>query len=420
MAELIPLLYSNLGEYLSFSLSSFLKQIFYRCTNHLNKKTNEPIIYSDWHELQHDLIENILQRLNQVDRRRLSCVCKSWRSHVKQTKNRIAPQFPWLVLPHGPNCKSFSFFSMSEGAVHNFKLPKSAKGGLCVGSSQGWLIIIAGSEWDPKVYLSNPFSGSQYQLPSFTTIPSFMDSESSSQDPIYSLTSFIDKIVLSSTEPAEGIVAAILDEGLVLAFCKPGDREWSVFREPNEQAREFLDIEFCQDTLYAVDEEGDFATYTVELTKRKLILNIIPGSSIPINFPPEDVDDEFDVQIIKEANQTLHLVESDGEILIVQSSVDYLITGVGEEGEDEVLEVEGEEELMELLLFRSFLYKSTTEFGVFKIDCSSGNLLVSNVNGLGDRMLFVSTSSSSISLSARDFEGFRELHILFDRQLLQF
>ncbi|KAB1223260.1 hypothetical protein CJ030_MR2G002425 [Morella rubra] len=391
-----------------------------------------PIVYGDWHELPHDLMEIILQRLNQVDRRRLSCVCKSWRSHVMQTKDRIA-EFPWLLLPHGPNCKSFSFFSMSEGAVHNFKLPKTVKGGLCMGSSQGWLIVIKGSERDPKVFLYNPFSGSQYRLPSFTTIPSFLETESSSRDPICRLTSSIHKIVLSSPKLDECIVAATFLDCPVLAFCQPGDREWSVFEELNEQPRDFLEIEFCQDTLYAVEVEGDFATYTVELTNRKLILKIIPGSRFPINNLPEEVVDESDTVIMKDVTQTFHLVESDGEILIVQSSVDFLITGIGEEGEDEVQEEEEEEEeaeeeeeeeeaeareeeeaeaeeeadeeLLEVL-FHSFFYQSTTKFEVFKIDCSSGNLLVSNVDSLGDRMLFVSTSSSSISLSARDFEGF--------------
>lgn len=178
MAELIIHLYTNLGDYLSFSPSSFLKNtVFY---NPPKKEHN----FGSWHELQDGLMENIFRRLNLIDRVRFGGVCKSWRSLVMQKHVRAAPQPPWLLLPHGRNCKSLSFFSICEGVVYDIKVTEAAKGGWCIGSSRGWLIMASGTEYEPEVFLFNPFSGVRHNLPSLTTIfPSFFDYVDAARDP---------------------------------------------------------------------------------------------------------------------------------------------------------------------------------------------------------------------------------------------
>jgi hypothetical protein len=178
MDELIIQLYGNLGEYLSFSPSSFLKHIFYT-----TKKDDH---FGRWHELPDGIMENIFLRLNLVDRVRSGGVCKSWRSVLVMHK-RIGvddPQLPWLLLPRSQSCKSLSFFSMSEGIVRNIRLPEAAEGGWCFGSSNGWLMMARGTEYEPEVFLVNPLSGFQLNLPSLTTIfPYYYDHVDAARDP---------------------------------------------------------------------------------------------------------------------------------------------------------------------------------------------------------------------------------------------
>jgi hypothetical protein len=127
-------LYGNLGEYLSFSISSFFKQqILYRNNKRSKSKSSKLSksfvhVYGQWDELSDDMMGEILGRLNIIDRIQLGGVCKSWRSIVKQKDIHSAPSVPWLLLPHAQNCNSLSFFSMSEGIVHGIKLPKAAQG----------------------------------------------------------------------------------------------------------------------------------------------------------------------------------------------------------------------------------------------------------------------------------------------------
>ena len=187
MAEL----YGNLGEYLSFSISSFLKQQILYCNNKKSKSKSKSSklsksfvhVYGRWDELSDDMMGEILGRLNIIDRIQLGGVCKSWRSIVKQKDIHSAPSVPWLLLPHAQNCNSLSFFSMTEGIVHSIKLAKAAQGGWCFGSSKGWLTIARGTQDDPQVFLLNPISGFQCHLPSLTTIPYFKDFVDVAWDP---------------------------------------------------------------------------------------------------------------------------------------------------------------------------------------------------------------------------------------------
>jgi hypothetical protein len=221
MAEL----YSNLGEYLSFSVSSFLKQQILYHNNKKSKSSKSFVhVYGRWDEVPDDMMGEILGRLNIIDRIRLGGVCKSWRSIVKQKDIHSAPSVPWLLLPHAQNCNSLSFFSMSEGIVHSIKLAKAAQGGWCFGSSKGWLTIARGTQDDPQVFLLNPISGFQRHLPSLTTIPYFKDFVDVAWDP-NRISSFIRKIELSSTDLSICIVAASFSLPNSLAVCKVGDKE---------------------------------------------------------------------------------------------------------------------------------------------------------------------------------------------------
>ncbi|KAE8008803.1 hypothetical protein FH972_005278 [Carpinus fangiana] len=358
-------LYGNLGEYLSFNVSSFLKQqslyfsfsvfsflkqqILYR-NNKKSKlsKSSKSFVheYGRWDEVPDDMMGEILGRLNIIDRIRLGGVCKSWRSIVKQKDIHSAPSVPWLLLPHAPICNSLSFFSMSEGIVHNIKLPKAAHGGWCFGSSKGWLTIARGTHDDPQVFLLNPISGFQRHLPSLTTIPSFkdfVDMGSLGWDP-NCVTSFIQKIELSSTDLSRCIVTAIfrLPTANFLAVCKVGDKEWSVFQGLKEKGSYCFDIKFHEDKLCALVEEEEeeeevrFFCHTMELGSHEeaVVLKLIPNISARAPFLNEEETEIGDIWIQRNALQS-HLVESDGELLIVSALINSFFSVPGEEDEEE-------------------------------------------------------------------------------------
>ncbi|GLT72740.1 hypothetical protein SLA2020_446470 [Shorea laevis] len=402
MAELIIHLYTNLGDYLSFSPSSFLKNtIFY---NPPKKEHN----FGSWHELQDGLMENIFRRLNLIDRVRFGGVCKSWRSLVMQKHVRAAPQPPWLLLPHGRNCKSLSFFSICEGVVYDIKVAEAAKGGWCIGSSRGWLIMASGTEYEPEVFLFNPFSGVRHNLPSLTTIfPSFFDYVDAARDP-QRFASFIDKIEVLSSDPSECIVAATFSRSKVLAFCKPGDKEWSVWEGINDQQRHYyLDIIFCEDTLCALvgmeEVEGGFESYTtcMKLGNREVMVKVIPHI---VHVFDHAINDDFEIGdqdsgFVEEEGSKFNLVESDGELLMVVNVVDVHFTEFGESEEED--EDDEEEGWGWGPVLWEFVYYKTRTFEVFKI----GTVPFTRVRSVGDKMLFVS-QGESLSVSAADFKGF--------------
>ncbi len=364
--ELIIKLYGNLGEYLSFSLSSFLKQIFYQ-------KTDEPIVYAGWHQLPDDLMEAILRRLNLIDGVRLGSVCRSWRAVVKQEHIRTAPSL-WLLLPHCPDSKSLNFFSTSEGIVRTIKLPRPARGGWCFGSSRGWLTFARWEKGNPQVFIFNPLSGFRHHLPSLTKIPSFDDYVGGAQDPSR-LTSFIRKIELSSTDLSKCIVAATFREPAdVLALCKPGDKEWSVFQGLKGQSPRYLDIIFHEDKLYALMHKGAFfASYSIELAeKREVIFRVIQNIVVPL------------IHTWWRRTLESHFVESDGELLIVKS--------------------------------QKYAFNKRRRFQVFKIGFgyifSSIRPRFTRLTSMGDKKLFLS-KSKSLSISGPDFNGIGGNRICF-------
>ncbi|KAK2643021.1 hypothetical protein Ddye_024784 [Dipteronia dyeriana] len=77
----------------------------------------------------------------------------------------VANQFPWLLLPHSLYDNNLRFFDLSAGGIYNISLPENLRGGLCCGSSKGWLAMAIGEEFDPILVLFNPISGVELRLP---------------------------------------------------------------------------------------------------------------------------------------------------------------------------------------------------------------------------------------------------------------
>ncbi|KAM7518972.1 hypothetical protein LguiB_017934 [Lonicera macranthoides] len=215
---------------LSFGLCSMRKQILYKIGKRGRKLKRDnqhaAYSYSRWQNIQPDIMETIVKRLEATDLVRMSCVCNSWRQILVLHKDIwiTAPDIPWLLLSHAPDCQSLSFYSMSECRFYNMKLPKKAQGGQICGYSKGWLAVVKGSNLNPHMFLLNPISGEQIKLPSLTTVnPYYSDFIVRRRAKHYNALNFVHRIEVFSGIGPFTVVSAIFGWSL-LGFCKLGDK----------------------------------------------------------------------------------------------------------------------------------------------------------------------------------------------------
>ncbi|KAL9415611.1 hypothetical protein AB3S75_043830 [Citrus x aurantiifolia] len=400
-----------------------------------NKEENDEREYGHWDQLPFDIMEKILKQLSHVaDSVRMSCVCKSWRSIITKennntTRNRNA-QVPWLMLPHvtDNNNNLLKFYDLCEGRLYNLKLPKNMQGSWygsgswCCGSSKGWLVMLKGSKFNPDIYLFDPISGIQLPLPPLTTIPSFENFLLDDRPYYYGtagLLEFIRKVELSSVDARNCMVAATfnLDGSLhkTLALCKPGNKRWVIL---DKEYDEFgTDIEYGTDILFyngelhvLISRDASFATSTIKVGDDDLFLKLIPNNPMSMI---EDLEDDWNPEEDESAEELMiasYLVESDGELLIVYKIENFMKTVllIGEEEEEEEEEEEDE-----------FTYNPVIGFEVAKINHDpSGTMRLTRVNSLGERVLFV-TRSSSLSVPATNGLGNNCIFFVDDSDIME-
>lgn len=206
-------------------------------------------------ELPEDMLRLIQQRLPISDQFQFRAVCRCWRA----TGGVVS--LPWLMLGSHPlsNTDPF-FFSPSEKKAYHSCPPLMRRRG-CVGSIEGWLIMVDNVLWRPEGFMSprsffsllhtsstnfhtdnfffNPMSSARVNLPSQSTIPC----------PNSNQPSFFSKVIASCVPTRSNcLVAAICSDG-GLAFCRPSDESWTFI----DQARllTFDDIEIMDGKLYA-------------------------------------------------------------------------------------------------------------------------------------------------------------------------
>ncbi|CAK9138815.1 unnamed protein product [Ilex paraguariensis] len=433
MAALIFLSNLNLGDYLSRSWSYFIKSIIRTGQNNAPNSKNQ-VTCGCWHNLPGDIIETVVNQLTLTDRIRMSSVCKGWRVILTKKDIQTVVEIPWLMLLQYPIGKDISFYNFSEERVYNLELPKSVHGGWCYGCSKGWLIMITGSEFNPSLFLLNPITGAQLQLPSLTTIPSFESFAIWHSK----FEKFITRITISSTDAAECIVAAICDDE-ILVFCRPTDERWNIFQGEGEDNGNSCDaLLFRNNTLYVLidSEENCVRNFSIKLSDCQMMLTLI---SFHYNgyFNVEDEVVEFQhFKIFKETCIHYDLAEStDSELLVIVQildifalkddildDVDDLAYGddLGEGEEHDIGEGNQEHEDGDDIGERyedengcplRLRYWKTIGFEAFRINLSNGHCDI--LNSLGhDTVLFLDIVGSSCFLN-RDSNGIHGNSIYF-------
>ncbi|RXH97390.1 hypothetical protein DVH24_007736 [Malus domestica] len=157
---------------------------------------------------------------------------------------RGAQELPWLLLPRICDDRMRFLSPFDGGKFHKLRVPEPIQRGKLFGSSKGWLFMVKEKEKD--MFLFNPISGAQRQLPSLTTIPSFQIFVEAKEWKLHGASSLFIHTALSTSDVDHPgcMVAAIFDSHNVLGLCRPGDKTWSVF--------EVLDENDVQGKLYSL------------------------------------------------------------------------------------------------------------------------------------------------------------------------
>ncbi|XP_048426771.1 uncharacterized protein LOC125470972 [Pyrus x bretschneideri] len=223
--------YQNLGDYLFlrswfpfFKLKKLLPLEFFKTSD---------VEYCRWQRTHCGILEIVVRRLNLSDRIRLGLSCKSWASVCMPGDVRGAQELPWLLLPRICD-DSMRFLSPFDGGkFHKLRVPEPIQRGRLFGSSKGWLFMVREKQKD--MFLFNPISGAQRQLPSLTTIPSFQNFVETKAWKLHGASIFCVHTVLSTSDVDHpGCMVAAIFGSHVLGLCRPGDKTWSVFEVLDE------------------------------------------------------------------------------------------------------------------------------------------------------------------------------------------
>ncbi|CAB4317890.1 unnamed protein product [Prunus armeniaca] len=203
-------------------------------------------ITSRWSdELPEEIMQLILHGYTSQTISAVGQYAVSWRAARPLKRCPPVPQLeiPWLMLRSHPfSLKDHYFLSLSDNKTH-----KSSSFGSndyisrrdCVGSIEGWLIMVDSEFWRPE--------GVRVMLPSQSTIPY-----------MYGTRAFFFKKVVASSLPllttsswsksdddhhrhqiinSSCLVAGLCGEGLYLALCRPTDKSWTLIEPVLEGTR---------------------------------------------------------------------------------------------------------------------------------------------------------------------------------------
>uniref|UniRef100_A0ACD5TWN7 Uncharacterized protein n=1 Tax=Avena sativa TaxID=4498 RepID=A0ACD5TWN7_AVESA len=120
--------------------------------------------------LSPDLLASIHDRLGFLDRVAFAAVFASSCDH----DDLFQPHAPWLVFPGNDPAETVQLFSIADRRGATVPAPAPAlRGHVVVGSSRGWL---ATADVRGQIYLVNPATGEQRELPHLSTMGVFLPS----------------------------------------------------------------------------------------------------------------------------------------------------------------------------------------------------------------------------------------------------
>ncbi|XP_004305803.1 PREDICTED: uncharacterized protein LOC101304501 [Fragaria vesca subsp. vesca] len=201
-------------------------------------------------ELPEDIMLLILRRLYSSDYFRCRAASRSWLATIDRaiaSKTSLpSPQLPCLMFRSGAEEEDHCFLSLSENhKVYKYSSPAYDMKNLeCVGSTEGWLIMVDHGGTSVANFCLNLISGARVMLPPQTTIPCIGDDNKQA--------SFVSRVITSSapTNPNSCLVAAVHSHCRGLAFCRPSDKSWTLITVVGYRDIIVHDIEIIDGNLY--------------------------------------------------------------------------------------------------------------------------------------------------------------------------
>ncbi|KAI9186598.1 hypothetical protein LWI28_018925 [Acer negundo] len=248
------------------------------------------MVQVQWSDLPVEILSIIFQKLKDpCDVYRCGLVCVSWKSVV----TTILP--PFLLLSNvggfsddmtsfhfeaSLNKQSCSLFNTQTNETHEIFLPEVEKCWFS-GSSFGWLITIC-LEPPHEVHLLNPLTRDRIQLPAARQLRLRSDLR-----------------VITSASPLNPTCLVLAIDHLkgALAFCRPGDKSWTLFEDFSHRLD---DVIHYKGEFYAVNSLGHLFHLHCNTPAAQKVLHLCP------------------VEFLQD--EPLHrnyLVELDGELLLV-------------------------------------------------------------------------------------------------------
>ena len=203
----------------------------------------------NWADLPVDLLVLIAERLPAPDYFRFRAVCTSWAS-ASRCSLHLAPRFPWLMLTRSSD-HILSFFSFTDNKFFHIPGPFQIEQNYCIGPGDCWLVLTR-SFRSAEIYVLNPLTGSQFQLPSFSSLPE--------------VRSPYQKVILSAKHSAADSFIAVVSYGSFnqhLAIARPGDEKWFTISTNLSDTGEIADFVFHKGKIMAISRYGKFNIFDV-------------------------------------------------------------------------------------------------------------------------------------------------------------
>ncbi|XP_008788439.2 uncharacterized protein LOC103706179 [Phoenix dactylifera] len=250
-----------------------------------------------WPDLSTDILDVIVKKLTRAsDYLRFRCVCKSWRSFAKPTN--LPPHFPLLMLPYDPRSLHRRVLSVPTREIRTLPIPDVVHK-VTLASARGWLLLLDLVPAGGRLFLLNPLTGAQVQLPptdGFFHLTGFEFSLVhqkflSIRRGIHSSTSVLDYSVIfpwkaclllsPNLDPRDSVVviAECYRNSREIAFCKLGDESWTVMN--TGLVTELVSMAHHEGSLYMTDMQNNASVCKIAS----------PSNPEPINLPNIDLEE---------------------------------------------------------------------------------------------------------------------------------
>ncbi|KAJ4758952.1 F-box family protein [Rhynchospora pubera] len=246
----------------------------------------------DWNLLPPELLEIIAKKVTSLaDYIRFRAVCHPWRSTSPPRPLHLPIQIPWLMLPYKTqgNADGGStrlFYDLSTSKIHSLDLPETHGVEIC-GSSHGWFVLHKGR----VTSLFNPITRATIPLPPYITPSSHLGLAPDGNDGLWNGVPFLEnwddhyssvrltqtfivkKVILTSSplDTTSCFVIVFTSSRLELAFCKIGDKCWTVIRFKAYFTGGISDFTFSNGFLYTIDKHGSVTKYDL-INPSKMIM----------------------------------------------------------------------------------------------------------------------------------------------------